>query len=99
MHINFGSVLTIATRALGAIITGVPAVQAFKQTAGAADSAQLKDSILLLVQSELAAARIATGHDLAADADVLGAAGSVIDAVAAFHAIVAHKAAAPAPTT
>lgn len=98
MRFPLGLLATIALRATTAILTGVPAVQVFAKTIGAASGAQKKQAVLELVQAELAAAETLVGRDLANDADVLGAAGAINDAVVAFHKLLATKAASAATT-
>jgi hypothetical protein len=98
MKFPIGAILNYATRATMAIATGVPAVQAFATSLQAGSGADKKQSVLLLVQAELAAAELGSGRDLANDADVMDAAGKVIDAVAAFHKVIARKAIGPAPS-
>lgn len=85
----------IATRALQAIIMGVPAVERAAQQLRAGSGDDKHQAVLDLVKSELAAASIVTGHDMAHDPDALKAASIVIDAVAAFHSLLARKSAAP----
>jgi hypothetical protein len=95
MHLNLSLIASYATRALAAVVTGVPAVEAFQQNIHTGSGADKKATVLELLKTELAAAEVATGRDLVNDGDVLAAGGAVIDAVAAFHKIVGHKAIAP----
>lgn len=92
MGFPIGKVLTFATRALGAIITGVPAVQAMTNMFPSGTGDQKKQAVMDMVRAELAAAELLYGHDLANNPDVMLAVGKVIDAVVAFHTVIAKKA-------
>lgn len=80
---------------LGAILTAVPAVEAFGKAFNRTTGDEKRATVLELVQAELSAAELLAGRDLANDRDVLAAAGAVTDAVVAFHTVLAKKAAAP----
>lgn len=97
MAFNFPKVLAVAARVLGAVLSGVPAVETFAATIGHLTGEQKKTAVVALVQNELTAAETLLGHPLAQDADILAAAGDVTDAVVRFHNLLASKiTAAPA---
>lgn len=96
MGFPIGKILNVAARVLGAILTAVPAIEAFSKRQGGGSGADKKAAVLELVQAELAAAELLLGRDLADDTDVLEAAGKINDAVVAFHKVLARKAASAA---
>ena len=94
MGFPIGKIANIAGRVLGAILTGVPAIEAAAKAFKSGTGAEKKAAVLDLVATELAAAEMIVGRDLADDADVIDAAGRINDAVVAFHKLLARKAAA-----
>lgn len=94
MGFPIGKVLGFALRALGAIQTAVPAVEAAAKTfKGGGTGAEKKAAVMDVVRANLQAAELVTGVDLANDADVLEAAGKVNDAYVALLKVIARKAA------
>jgi hypothetical protein len=96
MGFPLGALAALALRATTAILSGVPAVQAFATSMRTGSGADKKAAVLSLVQAELSAAELLVGRNLANDADVLDAAGAINDAVVAFHKLLGAKAAAGA---
>jgi hypothetical protein len=91
MPFNLGKAMSIATKALSVLVTAVPAVEQFQRQVQAGSGADKRASVLELVQAELTATERVAGRDLANDPEVLKAAGAVVDTVAFFHKLLAHK--------
>jgi hypothetical protein len=96
MKFPIGKFLTVAGRVGVAVLTGVPAVQAFAQTLGGAKGEQKATAVLELALAELQAASVATGRDLSVHPGVVAAIRGLIDAAVAMHKAIADAAADPA---
>lgn len=96
MSFPLGRLISVGTRVVSAIATGVPVVEAAASTFRGGSGGEKKAAVLTIVAAELQAVKVATGHDFASDEDVIAAAGVIIDAVAAFHKVLAHKVGAAA---
>lgn len=97
MSFPLGRLISIGTRVVSAIATAVPVVEAAAHKFKAGTGPEKKTAVLAIVAADLQAAKLATGHDFAADEDVMLGAGVIVDAVAAFHKLLAHKAGTAAP--
>lgn len=91
--VPWSKIAPIAARVGAAVLTGVPAIEALTKSLRT-PGAEKKAAVLDAVRTELYAAELVVGHDVANDPDVLGAASAIIDAVAHLHNILAAKAAA-----
>jgi hypothetical protein len=94
MGFPLGRVVSVAARILSAIVTAVPAVEALAKTIKTGTGAEKRAAVLDVVATELAAAELLVGRDLANDGDVLDAAGKVTDAYVALQKVLARKVAA-----
>jgi hypothetical protein len=93
MGFPFAKVFNIGTVVVTAIARAVPVLQGASRSGQPMSGAEKKATVLELVAAELAAAELLIGRNLAEDADVIDAAGTVNDAVVALHKLLARKAA------
>jgi hypothetical protein len=92
---SFSKVFPYLTRALILLPGAISSAEQLGDALGRSSGADKKAAVLSTVQTELQAAEGIAGRDLANDAEVLAAAGAVIDAEVALHNLVAKKTAAP----
>jgi hypothetical protein len=92
MNLPWGKIGGTALRIALGVVMGVPKVEALNAPGSPLTGEQKKAAVLDLIQTELTLAEQVAGRDLASDADVLKAAGGVIDAVSALHNVLAAKA-------
>lgn len=90
-NLPWGRIAGVVARVALAVVTGVPITEEKAKRVGETDGQTKKDAVLGLVQTELELAALATGKDLSHDGDVMKAAGGIVDAIVAFHNIVAAK--------
>lgn len=99
MKIPWLTVARIGANVVGQIVPGVAAVESIAESLGTVTGDKKKQAVIDLVKNSVLAAEGLTGKDLAADPQIEQAVGGIVDAVVAFHNIVAaHKPAAPATT-
>ena len=94
MHINWRQFSHIGAAMLGTIVPGVATVEELAWQIGGMTGAQKADSVVTMGTNVLASLNTIAGRTLADDDDVQRAIRAVVDAVVAFHKIIASKATA-----
>jgi len=92
---NFSAVLPYVTRALILLPGAIQQAESLGTALGSSNGADKKAAVLATLQDELLAAEGIAGRPFARDADVVAAAGAVIDAEVALHNLIARKTAPP----